>query len=58
MTFLDCVLARFGAPVEVLTNQGQEFLGAFEDLLTMVLIDHHTTSRDHPKVDGLVERVV
>jgi hypothetical protein len=22
------------------------------------LIDHQTTSQDHPKVDGLVERVV
>ena len=31
-TFLDRVLARFGAPAEVLTNQGREFLGPFEEL--------------------------
>ena len=27
--FLDRVLARFGAPAEVLTDQGREFLGDF-----------------------------
>ena len=56
--FLDQVLARFGAPVEVLTDQGREFLGAFEELCTMVLIDHRITSRDHPEANGLAERVV
>ena len=56
--FLDCVLARFGAPTEVLTDQGREFLGAFEKLCMQALIDHRTTSRDHPKVDCLAERVV
>ena len=30
ITFLDRVLACFGAPAKVLTNQGREFLGAFE----------------------------
>ena len=44
--------------VEVLTNQGKEFLGAFGDLRTKALIDHRTTSRDHPEADGLAERVV
>jgi hypothetical protein len=56
--FLDRVLARFGAPAEVLTDQGREFLGAFEELCTKALIDHRTTSRDHPEADGLAERVV
>ena len=56
--FLDRVLARFGAPAEVLTDQGREFLGVFEELCTKALIDHRTTSRDHPNVDGLAERVV
>ena len=56
--FLDRVLARFGAPAEVLTDQGREFLGAFEELCTKALIDHRTTSRDHPKADGLAELVV
>jgi transposase InsO family protein len=56
--FLDRVLARFGAPTEVLTDQGREFLGSFEELCTKALIDHCTTSRDHPEADGLAERVV
>jgi hypothetical protein len=34
MAFLDWVLARFGALSEVLTDQGHEFLGAFEALCT------------------------
>ena len=42
----------------MLTNQGREFLGAFEALCTKALIDHQTTSRDHPEADGLAERVV
>ena len=56
--FLDRVLARFGAPAEVLTDQGREFLGDFEELCTQALIDHRTTSRDHPEADSLAERVV
>ena len=58
MAFLDRVLARFGAPPEVLIDQGREFLGAFEDLCTKALIDHRTTSRDHPEADGLAKHVV
>ena len=42
----------------MLTDQGREFLGAFEALCTKALIDHRTTSRDHPEADGLAERVV
>jgi hypothetical protein len=30
--FLDCVLARFGAPAEVLTDQGREFISVFKEL--------------------------
>ena len=52
------MLARFGALAEVLTNQGREFLGAFEELYMQALIDHRITSQDHPEADGLAERVV
>jgi hypothetical protein len=31
-SFLDRVLSRFGAPTEVLTDQGREFLGEFQTL--------------------------
>jgi transposase InsO family protein len=56
--FLDRVLNHFGAPAEVLTNQGTKFQGEFQVLCDKVLIDHRTTSRDHPEADGLAERVV
>ena len=52
------VLCRYGAPAEVLTDQGEEFQGEFAELLTKLLIDHRLTSRDHPQSDGLAERMV
>ena len=58
MAFLNRVLASFGALAEVLTDQRHEFLGAFEALCSKALIDHRTTSWDHPEADGLAERVV
>ncbi|KAH8952462.1 hypothetical protein BDL97_09G086500 [Sphagnum fallax] len=56
--FLDRVLSHFGAPTEVLTDQGTEFQGEFQVLCDKALIDHRTTFRDHPEANGLVERVV
>ena len=47
--FLDQVLSRFGAPMEVLTDQGREFLGEFQNLLEQIYIDHRTTSCDYPE---------
>jgi hypothetical protein len=52
------VLCKYGAPAEVLTDQGEEFQGEFAELLTKLLIDHRLTSRDHPQSDGLAERMV
>jgi hypothetical protein len=40
------------------TNKSREFLKDFKALCEQALIDHCTTSHDHPKLDGLVERVV
>ncbi len=56
--FIQQVLSRFGACAECLTNQGSKFRGEFQDLLDHAFIDHRRTSRDHPQVDGLVERMV
>ncbi len=56
--FLQHVLNRFGAYAECLTNQGSKFKGKFQDLLDHALINHCQTLRDHPQVDGLVERMV
>ena len=58
MISLNRVLPRFGAHVEVLTDQGREFLGSFEELCANALIDHCKTSKDHQEVNGLAKRVV
>jgi transposase len=55
---LQQVLSRFGACVECLIDQRTKFRRKFQDLLDHALIDHHRTSRDHPQVDGLIERMV
>ncbi|CAI5481973.1 unnamed protein product [Closterium sp. Yama58-4] len=56
--FEEQVLTRFGACGEVLTDQGTEFQGEFEELLSSCLIPHRTTSRYHPQSDGLTERII
>ncbi len=56
--FLQQVLSRFGACAECFTNQGSQFKGEFQYLLDNVFIDHRRTSRNHPQVNGIVERMV
>lgn len=56
--FLERVLSVWGAPAVVLTDQGREFEGDFDFLCHRALVDHRTTSRDHPEADGLAERMV
>lgn len=56
--FLHTVLSRFGSCTEVLTDQGSEFRGEFQELLDQAWIDHRRTSRDHPQANGLAERIV
>lgn len=38
--FLDTMLSHFGAPTEVLTDQGTEFQDEFQILCDKALIDH------------------
>ncbi|PNH09248.1 Retrovirus-related Pol polyprotein from transposon [Tetrabaena socialis] len=52
------VLARFGAPAEVVTDNGAEFAAEFAELLERCYIDHRTTSAGHPQADGAAERIV
>ena len=52
------VITRFGACAEVLTDNGTEFRGEFQQLLEDCFIDHRTTSPQHPQADGLAERAV
>jgi transposase InsO family protein len=56
--FLAAVIGRFGACAEAVTDRGTEFEGEFDHLLVDALIDHRTTSPNHPQADGLAERCV
>ncbi|XRB11143.1 reverse transcriptase [Pseudoscourfieldia marina] len=56
--FLLHVLSQYGACAEVVTDNGSEFKGEFDELLERALIDHRWTSRGHPQADGLAERAV
>ena len=56
--FLHCVLARFGACAEVVTDNGTEFESHFSDLLSDAFIDRRITSAGHPQSNGLAERCV
>jgi hypothetical protein len=56
--FSKAVIGRFGACAEVLTDQGNEWRGEFEELLKKCKIHHRTTSAGRPQSDGLAERAV
>jgi len=55
---LQQVLSRFRACARCLIDQGSKSKGKFQDLLNHAFIDHRQTSRDHPQVNGLEERMV
>jgi hypothetical protein len=56
--FRQHVLGVYGAPAEVLTDQGTEFRDEFHALCVASFIDHRTTSAYHPQANGLAERAV
>ncbi len=56
--FLDKLFNEFGVLVETLINQGMEFHKKFQELCESSFINHCIISRNHPKVDGLIERMV
>jgi hypothetical protein len=56
--FLHNVLARFGAPGQVVTDNGSEFDGAFAVLLRDCNIDHCRSSPAHPQANGQAEKAV
>ena len=53
--FMRDVIARHGCPKEVLSDNGSEFFGEFDELLQEFKIDHRLTSPNHPQANGLVE---
>jgi hypothetical protein len=56
--FLEKVVNRFGALVEIFIDQSEEFCGVFQKLCEKTLINHRTTLQDHLKVDELIEWMV
>ena len=52
------MLCGYGAPAEVLTDQGTECRGEFQEMLDEALVDHRRMSRDHPQADDLAKRMV
>lgn len=55
MTFFDCALAHFGAPIEILMDQSKDFFRSFEALCTKSLINYYTSSKNHSKINGLTK---
>jgi hypothetical protein len=51
-------LCRYGGCAEVVTDQGREYQGEFDELLTDHFIHHRTTSSHHPQANGQAERFV
>jgi len=56
--FAHGVLAHFGGPAEVLTDNGGEYQGEFQALMQRCGVDHRTTSSNRPQSNGLAERAV
>ena len=55
---LEGVSSRYGAQAKVLTDQGSEFKGDFQTLLSQHEITNRLASREHPQSDGLAKRMV
>lgn len=56
--FRQHVLGVYGAPAELVTDQGTEFRAEFSQLMIDSYIDHRVTSAYHPQANGLAERAV
>ena len=56
--FRERVIARYGGCAEVLTDNGGEFAGEFDVLMTHNLIDHRLITPHHSQSNGLAERCV
>ena len=54
--FEEDIIARHGCPRIVLSDNGLEFKGDFDNLLVRYGIDHHCTAPNHPQTNGLTEK--
>ena len=55
--FEEYIIARHGCPREVLTDNGTEFRGDFDEMLDKYGIDHRRTSPQRPQTNGMTERL-
>ena len=56
--FQERVLARYGAPVELVSDNGQEYHGEFSDLLRRHGVDQLEIPAGRPSTNGMAERMV
>jgi transposase InsO family protein len=56
--FLHNVLARYASPGQVVTDNGVEYDGSFDQLLQDCMIDHRHSSPAHPQANGQAEKAV
>ena len=56
--FYERVLARYGAPVEVVSDNGSEYQGAFREQLLQNGIQPVYIPPGHPQSNGMAERIV
>jgi len=55
--FVDEIISRHGAPIEILSDRGSNFLSSlFREVCKIFKIHKLSTSSYHPQTDGLVER--
>lgn len=50
------IVCRHSTPAEVVSDQGGEVQGHFQDLLDRLCIDHRLAGPCHPQANGLTER--
>jgi transposase InsO family protein len=58
LAFRERVLARFGRPVEVTSDNGAEYKAEFYQLCMDLDIGHRLITHGHPEANGLAERIV
>ena len=58
LAFRERVLARFGRPVEVTSDNGVEYKAEFHELCLDLGNDHRLITPGYPEANGLAERIV
>lgn len=54
--FTDCVIARYGVPIAVATDNGSHFAGAFDEYLARIGVRHIHGTPYHPQSTGQAEK--